>query len=233
MLLAKGPGRAEVAIANKGLRRAQGRQGRGVVAGQHQVPPVRRNQALLGLRMAAPQHKYGGLPLLGHLADDGIGEHLPALAGVAGGLALFHGQAGVEQQHAVLRPAHQTAAGLGKGRQGLAQITLQLFENIAQRGRQTHPWRYRKRQPLGLAAPVVGVLPQDDHAHGGRIGQRQRPQGLRGKDDRARRLALLQKCLQRLPRSTGKKLGHQGLPPRGDGPLRGVGVQELIGSARG
>ncbi len=138
------------------------------------------------------------------------------LPGVAGGLALFHGQAGVEQQHAVLRPAHQTAARAGgKAGKGWPRSRCSSLKILRSEGGKRNPWRYRKRQPLGLAAPVVGVLPQDDHAHGGRIGQRQRPQGLRGKDDRTRRLALLQKCLQCLPRSTGKKLGHQGAATQG------------------
>ena len=98
---------AKVAAADKRQRRAQRRQRRGVVGAQHQVAPVGRDQRPLGLRVRAPEHKNHRLRAwrtLGNMAQHGIGQQLPALAGVAGGLAFFHRQAGVEQQYALLRP---------------------------------------------------------------------------------------------------------------------------------
>ena len=75
------------------------------------MPPVGRNQRPLGLRVRAPEHKHHWLRALRDVAQQRVGQQLPTLAGVAGGLGFFHRQAGVEQQHALLRPRHQTAPG--------------------------------------------------------------------------------------------------------------------------
>ena len=93
---------------------------------------ILRYQVAFGLRVVAPQHKDHGLRALGHLADNGVGQAFPAFFGVAGGLAFFYRQAGVEQQNALLGPLHQAATWVGEGRERRAQVTLDLFENIAQ-----------------------------------------------------------------------------------------------------
>ena len=213
--------------ADERHRRAQRRQRRGVVGAQHQMAPVCRNHRALGLRVRHPQHEHHGPRPLRHLADDGIGQPLPAPACVAGGLALFHRQAGVEQQHAVLRPLDQAAAGLRKRRGRRAQIALQFLEDVAQRRRQRHTRRYRERQPLGLAAPVVGVLAEDDHAHAFRRRQFQRAQGPGRKDGGPGLQARLQKGQQLAPLGAGKKAVHQRLPAAGHGPIGGVSALEL------
>ena len=110
-----------------------------MIAHQHQVPLVLWNKRPLGLGMRAPKHEDGGAPLLRHMPNDGICQSFPAALGMAGGLALFHRQAGVEQQHAMLGPAHQTAAGLRRCGKWRAQIALHFLEDILQRWRQSHP----------------------------------------------------------------------------------------------
>ena len=105
-----------MAATDKRRWRAQRRQRRGVVAAEQQMPALGRNQATFALRMGAPKHEHQRLTLLGNLGDEGVRQALPALAGMAGGLALLHRQSGVEQQHAALGPTHQAAAGLRQGR---------------------------------------------------------------------------------------------------------------------
>ena len=50
-------------------------------------------------------------------------------------------------QIAMIRGAHTQVAG-------------QFLEDIAQRRRDAHPFRHGKGQPMGLARPVIGILPQ-------------------------------------------------------------------------
>jgi hypothetical protein len=217
--------------ANERHRRAQRRQRRGVVGTQHQVPPVRRNDGALALRMRAPEHEHHRARPFGHVADDGVGQYLPALARVAGGLALFHRERGVEQQHAVRAHLHQTAAGLRKGGRRRAQVALQFLEDVAQRGRQRHAGRHRKRQPLGLAPAVVGVLPQDDHAH--LVGRRefQRAQRARRKDGGPGLEPRLQKAQQLAAhRSLAKNACTSGCQPGATGQSAGSALSSCVGA---
>ncbi|MNL28736.1 hypothetical protein D3C87_1503940 [compost metagenome] len=148
---------------------------------------------------------------------------------MAGGLALFHREAGVEQQHAILGPLHQTAARLWGRRKRGAQVALHLFEDVAQRGRQRHTRRDRKRQPLGLAPAMVRVLPQDDHAHGVGRGEVERAQRLGRKNRGPGLQARLQESQQRLPARIGKEGVHQRLPAGCHRPVGRVGALQLRG----
>ena len=107
----------------------------------------------------APQHEHEMLPVLAEQADDLVGEGLPPVSAMAEGLVGTHGEAGVEQEHALAGPAAQIAA-LGDGRAGLG---LYLQEDVAQRGRKIHPVIHAEAEAVGLARSVVGVLAQDDH----------------------------------------------------------------------
>ena len=100
---------------------------------------------------------------------------------MTGGQAVFHCQTGVEQQHAALCPRLERAV----DGDGLAQITLQFFENVAQGGGQLDARRHRERQALRLVRAVVGVLPQDHHFDLRQRGELQGPQRVLGVDDRA------------------------------------------------
>ena len=68
---------------------------------------------LLGI--AAPEEEDGVGAVGVDDGDNGVGELLPTVAGVGVGLPLPHGEGGVEQEHALVRPAQQAAAG-GDGR---------------------------------------------------------------------------------------------------------------------
>jgi hypothetical protein len=183
--------------------------------------------------MAAPEHEDHGALALGDVADHGIGQQLPALARMAGGLALLHRQAGVEQQHAVLRPFDEAAARVGEGREGHAQVALHLLEDVLQRRRHAHARRHRERQAFGLPPAVVRVLAQDDHAHFLGRCQLQRTQRLRREDHRAGLQALVQEGQQLLARGPGEKVLDQRLPSRRHGPVGRVGGLQLVGLRRG
>ena len=56
------------------------------------------------LRVAAPQHEHDVLAMRVKLGDDAVGKRFPAKVGVRMRLVGAHGEHGVEQQHALLRP---------------------------------------------------------------------------------------------------------------------------------
>ncbi len=67
--------------------------------------------------------------------DDGVGEALPALPLVGGGLPGPHGQGGVEEEHALPGPAVEAAV-VGPLH---ADVALQLGEDVLQRRRERRP----------------------------------------------------------------------------------------------
>ena len=82
------------------------------------------------------------LAVFGQLADDLVGKHFPAQRGVRMRLMRAHGEHGVEQQYALLRPMLQIAV-----RRNLkaADVVGQLFVNVLQRGRNLDIGAHRKR----------------------------------------------------------------------------------------
>ena len=177
--------------------------------------------------MAAPEHKDYGGSFLSTGLDCSVSECFPALLGVAGGLAVFYRECGVEQQHALARPGCQrTVGGELKHR-----LTLQFFENVAQAGGDFHAFSHRKSQPFGLAGPVVRVLAQNDNAHVRQRRAVQSAQGLGWVDGGLRGLALGQKAGDCPALRAGKKLVYRGLPVGRNGP--GGGLQGLRSRQRG
>lgn len=145
---------SEVVITKKAV---VGRQGRGVCRAEHKVARAVDYLAFL-LCIAAPEYEYEVFALGRELAYDGIGKCLPPVAGMRGGLMLAHGEGGVEQQHALLGPAAQTAC----GGHGTAGVGLNLLEYVDQRRRHAHTVFDRETQAFGLSGTVVGVLAYDD-----------------------------------------------------------------------
>ena len=92
-------------------------------------------------------------------ADDLVGERLPSLALVRGGLPGPHGQRGVEQQHALACPALEVAV----RRDGRRRGRRQLLVDVDQRRRDAHPALHREAQPVGLPRAVVRILAEDHH----------------------------------------------------------------------
>ena len=113
----------------------------------------------LALRVAAPEHVDDALPALVDGLHDGVGEGLPAVARMRGGLVLAYGEHRVEQQHPLLGPAVKVAArGVGRPR-----VVAHLLEDVLQRRREGDAVAHREAEPVGLPRTVVGVLPDDDH----------------------------------------------------------------------
>lgn len=125
---------------------------------QHEVALVVDDETL-ALGIAAPEHKHQMLALAVEAADDGVGKRFPPAALMRTGTVGLHRQGGVEQQHALLGPAAQTAA-LGSGP---PEVVLDFLENILQRRGLRHAVGHRETEALGLPRLMVGVLPDDDH----------------------------------------------------------------------
>ncbi len=78
--------------------------------------------------MCTPKQEHTGRGRTSNSLNYFVSERLPTLLGMTGGLSIFYAQAGVKQQHAMLRPWNQT----GLKRRRKAQVGMQFFENIAQ-----------------------------------------------------------------------------------------------------
>ena len=136
--------------------------------------------------VGAPQAKYCRLLAGGHRADDGIGKALPPLAFMGVGLVGLDGEHRIEQQHTSLAPCAQVTL----FRRCYTEVSLQLLENVAQRGR-----RFRRRfdgeaQPVGLSGAVIGVLAQQQHLDVVQCSQFQGREHLGGRGENLFGLAL-------------------------------------------
>lgn len=147
----KGPGAEETAMGGQGAR-----------VGAFDDVVLLADQGDLALGVRPPEDEHHGGPALSQGPDDGICQLLPPVTGMAFRPAVRHGQGGVEQEHPLLGPAQEIAIG---GRRA-AQITVQLYEDIAQGGRHPDAGLDGKGQAMGLTGAMVGVLAQDNHAHG-------------------------------------------------------------------
>ena len=74
------------------------------MGGGEDVVPRRVDDGALLLRVPAPEEEDDSLATVGQLADRAVGELLPALARVRGGLAGGDGEHRVQQEHARARP---------------------------------------------------------------------------------------------------------------------------------
>ena len=140
-----------------------------MVGGEHQVPARwvdsggagGNDERLLRLRMGTPQQKDGRDVSLCDGPHNVVGERLPSTPCMAGGFAFFNGEAGIEKKNALSGPVEEGAVA-GCLVWGVTQpwIACNFLENIFQGGRGAYALWHRKRQPLRLTGPVVGVLSQ-------------------------------------------------------------------------
>ena len=108
-----------------------------------------------------PQDEHDPLRLAVHGLDDRVGETLPALSLVGGGLPGPHGEGGVEQEDALPGPAVEAAV-VGAGHPDVAG---QLDEDVLERRREGDAGADAEAQAVGLVGAVVRVLPEDQHLH--------------------------------------------------------------------
>ena len=115
------------------------------------------DQRLLPARRRSPEDEHDPLGLGVDSPDHLIGEGLPALVVVGGGLPGTHRERGVEQQDALAGPRLEVAV---VGRLD-AQIGTQLGVDVGERGRDPDATLHREAQPVGLARAVVRILAED------------------------------------------------------------------------
>ena len=117
----------------------------------------------IGLRtgIAAPKHIDDMLAMGSQSLNGSIRKLLPTQGRVAIRLMGSNGQRGIQKQHALLCPTRQITT----LRNGRAQISLYLLEDILQRWRKLDTVLYRKAQSMGLSGLVVGILTDNHHLH--------------------------------------------------------------------
>ena len=119
-------------------------------------------QRLLGNGVAAPKEEDETAALLAEGRYGGIGKGLPTVVLVAAGLMGTDGEGGVEEQHTLLGPAAEVAAGDGDAG---AEVGVDFLDDVDQRRRHLDALRHRETEPHGLARLMVGVLAKDDNFH--------------------------------------------------------------------
>ncbi len=117
------------------------------------------DQVLLSAGGRSPQDKDHRLLLCRHGSDDLIGEGLPSLLLMGGGLAGPHGQGGVEQQDPLGGPVGKIAV----LRAGNAKVAFHLLEDVLQRRRSGNAASDRETETVSLTRSVIRVLTEQQH----------------------------------------------------------------------
>mmetsp|Transcript_45237 Transcript_45237/g.115762 ORF Transcript_45237/g.115762 Transcript_45237/m.115762 type:complete len:310 (-) Transcript_45237:202-1131(-) len=188
---------------------AAGRQSGGVRAFEN-VVAAGVDEALLVLRLLAPQQEDHAAPQARDGPDRLVREGLPALSGVRVGLVRAHCQHRVEHEYSLRCPLLQVAV----RHDAAPAVRGQLLIDVQQARGALSVGRHAEAEAHGLAGPVVGVLPQDHH-----LDFVQRDGVVCTKDERLRREdrlppgpLLLEELLQLRHVWLGKIRAH-GLPP--------------------
>ena len=101
---------------------------------KHQMALAVDNLALV-LGLAPPEDEDEILALAVQCRDHGVGKGLPPLALMRSGTTILDRQTGIQQQHALSRPAFQIAVpGMGD-----AKIGCQLLVDVLKRGGRSDP----------------------------------------------------------------------------------------------
>lgn len=119
------------------------------------------DQALLGLGIVAPQQEDEVLPFFRQVPDHRIGELFPPLILVRGRLIGPDSKNGIDQQHPLLCPMGQVAA----GRHRNAEVSRDLLENVLERRWFGNTVRNRKTKAMRLPGAMVWILAKDHHLH--------------------------------------------------------------------
>lgn len=111
--------------------------------------------------MASPEEEHQKIMLIGECLDDGIRECLPSFAGVGHRLSCTDGECGIEEEDTLLRPAGEVAV-IGQGR---TDIISYFFEDVHKGRGIPYSSLDRKREPMSLPGPMIGILPEYHHLH--------------------------------------------------------------------
>jgi len=165
------------------------------------------------LGVAAPQKKHDRIGSGVDGFQHGIGEGLPALAGVRCRHTASHREHGVQEQHAPIRPRQQMAV----IRRRNAEVIRQFLVNVPQRRGQLHSGSHAEGQAVPLSRRRVRVLAKQ---HDAETGPRGRGEGvvdvrhrwedrLRFALDRNEIRELSEVWLQKLPADHRSPIGRE------------------------
>ncbi len=147
-------GFAEVVVAKEAV---VCREGRGVSGLEDEVL-LSVDKRSFAARIAAPEEKNEVGAGTVEIFDSGGGESFPAFAAVGAGAVSLYRKDSVEEEDALFLPTAERAGGVLV----VADIGVDFFVDVDERGRDgLRSWN-RKGETFGGAGSVVGILTQDD-----------------------------------------------------------------------
>ena len=154
MATEEGVGFAEVVVTEEAT---VGRE-RGGVRGLEDEVFILVDERGFAARIAAPEEKNEVGAGTVEIFNSGGGESFPAFAAVGAGSVRLHRKDGVEEEDALFLPTAERAGGVLV----VADIGVDFFVDVDERGRDgLRSWN-RKGETFGGAGSVVGILTQDD-----------------------------------------------------------------------
>ena len=116
-----------------------------------------RNQRCFRSGEVPPQHEHNRLGFLGDELDNAVGEGLPTLFAMTASIMSPDGEHRIQEEHAVASPGLEIAMPGAFD----TEVVLKLFVDVAQRWWHSNAVTHRETQAVGLAWPVIRVLPEN------------------------------------------------------------------------
>src|SRR5699024_8369932 len=188
-----------------------GRQRRRVIGFEYQdgSAGVLVDKRAFFLGVPAPEHEYLWRRVAQDMLEQVVGDGLPALAGMRGGLLVFDRQYSIEQQYALGCPVRQVLAGPGRK---IGEVAVAFSQYVAKAGRTRNGVWHRERQAMRLSGPVIGILTQNDNTCGVRRRQVQGTKGLVRVNDGPFCQPLIDHVAKLFQGHRTVRGGHGGLP---------------------
>ena len=119
------------------------------------------NKLPFALGIASPKHKDNVRSLIIKGLYSSVREFLPTFSLMTTRFVSFHREGGIKQEYPLFSPMGKVA----RRRDWFAQIAVEFLINIDQRWWSRHTLLHREAKPMCLIYIMIGVLPDNHHAH--------------------------------------------------------------------
>lgn len=123
--------------------------------------PRRVDERTFAYGIISPEQEHKSLSPGREMRNHRVGEPFPTVPLMRACAVSLDCERGVEQQHALTRPALKIA----RGRKRRPRVGAYFFEDIDQRRRHSHPVGNRETQSVGLSRIMIRILTENHHLH--------------------------------------------------------------------